>query len=240
MAKKLIDIKRNIDSSGPRFYKYLHDLIHEDIMEKLDLLCLKTDVFLFSGIIRNYFLNIYLKRDIDVVIGGEINIYEEFKGLPITKNSFGGFKILFPSGPLDLWFIKDTWAFQHRQKTLNFSLEKKIPETAFFNFSTIIFSLSKKEFHYSEHFPRFLKYKELDYVYKSNPNYPLCVINTLYYSEKYNLSISVKLFSFIKELHLNNFYNYDDIQLKHFGEIMYSSEEINTKLLGAKKINRHD
>jgi hypothetical protein len=226
VAKKLIDIKKNIDSSGPRFYKYLHDLIHDDIIEKLDELCLTTEVYLFSGIIRNYFLNIYQKRDIDIVINGDIDIYNEFKGYSITVNSFGGYKIMFPSGPLDLWFINDTWAFQHHQKTLNFNLEKKIPDTSFFNFSAIIFSLNKSEFYYSRHFLRFLKYRKLDFVYKLNPNYPLCIINTLYYSNKYNLNISERLLNFTRELYQTHSYEYEKVQTKHFGEIIYSNEEI--------------
>ena len=199
-------------------------------MRKLEDISLITDVYLFSGIIRNYFLHIYRKRDVDVVIGKEIDIDAEFNNLPIKKNSFGGYKIEFPSGPLDLWYIKDTWAFQHSQKTLPFHLEKKIPDTSFFNFSSIIFSLNKKKFYYNDHFIRFLKSKELDYVYKYNPNYPLCVVNTFYYSDNYHLHISNRLISFIKELHNCNSFDYEVVQSKHFGKIFYSNEEIKKRI----------
>lgn len=231
MGKKSSDIRQIIDTSGPRFYKYLHDLIQDDIIDKLDSLSLKTDVYLFSGIIRNYFLKIYLKRDIDIVIGQEIDIGEEFKGLPINLNSFGGYKINYPSGPLDLWFIKDTWAFQHYQKTLDFQLEKAIPNTAFFNFSAIIFSFNKQQFYYSNHFVKFLKDKKLDYVYGYNANYPLCVVNTFYYADKYSLKISERLMNYIRNIHVSNKYDYDEIQMKHFGYIMYSDTEINKRLI---------
>jgi hypothetical protein len=234
VAKKLIDIKTAIDKSGFKFNQYLHHLLQDDIMEKLDEISKRTDVYIFSGIIRNYFLNVYRKRDVDVVIGQQIDIFEEFKDLPIHKNSFGGYKILFPSGPLDLWFIKDTWAFQHSQKTLNFNLEKKIPDTAFFNFSSIIYSLNNKQFHYNNHFVKFLRYKKLDYVYKENPNYCLCIINTLYYSERYNLSIADRLVSFISDLYIQNSYNYHQTQLKHFGEIIYTDEIIGQKIANLK------
>ncbi|WP_154402469.1 hypothetical protein [Mucilaginibacter endophyticus] len=199
-------------------------------MEKLDEISANTDVYIFSGIIRNYFLNIYRKRDVDVVLGQEIDIFKEFQNFSIRKNSFGGYKIMFPSGPLDLWFIKDTWAFQHSQKTLEFHLEKKIPDTAFFNFSSIIYSLNKQKFYYTEHFVKFLKNKQLDYVYDKNPNYSLCIINTLYYAEKYNLEISKRLLTFITNLYTKNKYNYQTTQIKHFGEIIYTDEQIEQKI----------
>jgi hypothetical protein len=230
VAKKLADIEKLIDESGPAFYKYIHHLLHDDIMAKLDEISLTTDVYIFSGIIRNYFLNIYRKRDVDVVLGEEINIFEKFQDFSIRKNSFGGYKIIFPSGPLDLWFIKDTWAFQHSQKTLEFNLEKKIPDTAFFNFSSIIFSLNKQKFYYTRHFVRFLKNKKLDYVYGENPNYCLCIINTLYYADKYNLKISKRLLTFVTHLYFQNKYDYQTTQLKHFGEIIYTDEQIEKKI----------
>jgi len=230
VAKKSTDIKKLINSSGVAFYKYLHLLLHEDIMKKLEDISLSTDVYIFSGIIRNYFLKVYLKRDIDVVLGQEINIDHFFKELPFRKNSFGGYKIIFPSGPLDLWFIKDTWAFQHSQKTLDFDLEKKIPDTAFFNFSSIIFSLNKKSFYYTEDFVKFLRYKKLDFVYKENPNYGLCIVNTFYYSDRFRLKIANKLLKFIKSVNEMKSYDFEDIQIRHFGEIFYTSDEINIRL----------
>ena len=230
MARKLTDIRNLLDSSGPRFYKYLHDLIQDDIINKLDDLTLKTDVYLFSGIIRNYFLHIYLKRDIDVVIGENVNIDEEFKGLPITRNSFGGYKIKYPTTPLDIWHIKDTWGFHYPQKSLELELDKKIPDTAFFNFSAIVFSLNKRKFYYTDDFVKFLRNKDLDYVYKFNANYPLCVVNTLYYSDKYHLKISDRLMKYIKEIHKRHHHSYNQIQIKHFGEIYYTDEDIETRL----------
>lgn len=198
---------------------------------------LQTDVYIFSGIIRNYFLKIYRKRDVDVVLGNEINITERFKDLPFQKNSFGGYKISFPSGPLDLWFIKDTWAFQHSQKTFEFNLEKKIPDTAFFNFSSIVYSLNKKQFYYTKHFVKFLRDKKLDYVYKENPNYCLCIVNTLYYADRYELKIADRLLNFITDLYKKNLYDFQTTQLKHFGEIIYSDSEIEKRLTSYQPAN---
>lgn len=230
MAKKLSDIKEEIDSSGKKFNRYLHDLLDDAIMDKLNSLTGITDVYLFSGIIRNYFLKIYIKRDIDVVLGREINVYEHFENLPVSRNSFGGYKILYPSGPLDLWFLKDTWAFQQGQKFLEFDLERRIPSTAFFNFSSIVFILNENKFLYTQHFIKFLKSKTLDYVYKPNANYGLCIINTFYYSDKFSLKVSKRLKAFLVDLNNTQELDYHGVQIKHFGEILYLEEEIRARL----------
>jgi len=230
VAKKLSDIQQEIDTSGLKFHKYLHDLLDENIMEKLESLTKLTEVYLFSGIIRNYFLKIYLKRDIDVVLGKEIDVEETFENLPVKRNSFGGYKILYPSGPLDLWFLKDTWAFQQGQKLLEFDLERRIPKTAFFNFSSIIFIINEKKFIYTMDFVKFLKSKTLDYVYIPNANYSLCILNTFYYSDKFNLKISQRLKILVLELSEGNDIEYHNAQLKHFGQILYGIEEIRKRL----------
>ena len=80
------------------------------------------------------------------------------------------------------------------------------------------------------HFLRFLRDKKMDVVYKPNANYPLCVINTLYYSEKYNLKINENLKDYILFLHSKNNFDYENAQMKHFGKIIYTYEEIVKKI----------
>lgn len=232
MGRKLNELKRQIDGTGPAFSWYLREMFHEDLLQKIDEMCLKTEVYLFSGIIRNYFLKIYRKRDIDIVLGREININEEFRGFDVKRNSFGGYKIMLSSGPLDLWFLKDTWAFKSSQTTLDLQLEKVIPDTAFFNFSSIIFSFNTSKFYYTDAFLQFLMTRTLDYVYETNPNYPLCVVNTFYYSDTYNLKIAKRLGKLVKRLFQDGNYNYEETQIKHFGEVLYTQSEI------AKRINK--
>lgn len=230
MGKGFKKIKSTVDSSGRSFFQYLEFLLDDQLMEKLINLSAKTEVYLFSGIIRNYFLKHYFKRDVDVVIGKEIDVFEEFSEYEITKNSFGGYKIMFPSEPLDLWFIKDTWAFRHSQTTLNFNLEKKIPETVFFNFSSIIYSLNNKEFFYTDDFVKFLKYRKLDYVFEQNPNYALCIVNTFYYADTYQLKISNRLHKFIADVYESKELDLISVQMKHFGKVVYENAELEKRI----------
>lgn len=225
MAKKLSDIAEYVNSSNESFDNYLKDSFGECFYKKLTQLSSKTELMIFSGVIRNFFIKIKENRDIDIVLNEEIDLYSIFDQSSIKTNSFGGAKIFTKNFNVDLWYTKDTWAYNY-QKVLDFDLDVNIPSTAFFNFSSVIYSFNKKKFYYTVHFLRFLRDKELDVVYKPNYNFRLCIINSLYYAKKYNLKISKKLQDYIQYLHSKNHVSYKDVQLKHFGEIIFTDEEV--------------
>lgn len=230
MDKRLIDIRRKVEAASGDFFDHLNRIFDDQIKIPLNEIQYYTKVYLFSGLIRNYFLGIEDYRDIDIVLEKELDIDCFFGDREIKRNSFGGYKISFESAAVDLWFMKNTWAFQNSRNTLNFQIEENIPNTAFFNFSAIVYCINWKKFHYTEHFLRFLKYRELDYVEAANANYGLCVVNTFYYSDKYKLKITKRLFELVRKFHIKNNFDYDNIQLKHFGEVIYSVEEIKQRL----------
>lgn len=230
MDKRLTDIKEKVEGASEDFFDHLNRIFDDQIKIPLNEIQYYTKVYLFSGLIRNYFLGIEDYRDIDIVLEKELDIDYFFGDREIRQNSFGGYKIFFESAAMDLWFMKNTWAFQNSRNTLNFQIEENIPNTAFFNFSAIVYCINWKKFHYTEHFLRFLKYRELDYVEAANANYGLCVVNTFYYSDKYKLKITKRLLELIRKFHVRNNFNYDSIQLKHFGKVIYSVEEIERRL----------
>lgn len=67
-------------------------------------------------------------------------------------------------------------------------------------------------------------------LYLPNANYSLCVINTIYYSEKYKLKVSDKLKSYIKKSVKNGLVDVEKIQISHFGRTIYSVSEIKHKI----------
>lgn len=207
---------------GEDFYTFLQ--LHLDYESRLFIenLCNQTKVYIFSGIIRNYFLNIYSIRDLDIVIESEKNLSELIDS-KYERNSFGGYKIKFDNLSIDLWEIKSTWAIKKNpQKSIETLIWSVIPKTSFFNFSSIIYSISEKKFIYEKSFLEFLKTKTLKIVHEPNPNPALCIINSFYYAQKYNLEIGKELLIFIEK-------NFDsckndliNTQIKHFGEVKYS------------------
>lgn len=230
MAKKLTDIIKRVEQAEQSFYDYLDRCLDDEVLDCLNKLSKQTEVFIFSGLIRNYFLNIDSNRDVDIVLAMNVDIESLFSDYQVKINSFGGYKILIGDTAIDLWYLENTWALKH-QPVLNFELEKYIPYTAFFNFSSIIYSVNKRHFHYTEHFLRFLQNRNIDVVYKPNANYSLCVVNTLYYSEKYHLPISKRLKNYVLYLHKKTKQDYREVQLKHFGNVLFTNEVISAKIM---------
>lgn len=220
MAKTLNELEMFVESKSKDFYQYLVGLIPLELVNTISIISKKTDVYIFSGIIRNFFLNIRDIRDIDLVLEKKIDIHEYFVHSQIKENSFGGYKILYDTLPIDIWFAKDSWAYKV-QNVFDFDLGKYLFKTAYFNFSAILYSINESKFYYSKHFLRFLQNKEMDIVFPINKNYDLCILNTIYYSEKYNLKVSKNLATEIFSYYYNSIHDFDKVQLIHFGKIKY-------------------
>ncbi len=225
MDRKLSDIAKYIDSSNIKFEQYLKDTIGLNIYGILKSISLKTGIYIFSGIIRNYFTKQSGVRDLDVVLDSEIDLLNYFNNSKIERNSFGGYRIYEKYLKIDLWCIKDTWAYK-LQKAFDFNLNLNIPTTAFFNFSAIIYSINKEQFIYTKHFLRFLKYRKIDVVYKSNYNYDLCIVNSLYYTNKYNYKLADNFVRYLEYLYKSEKHDFKKVQLQHFEKILFSDKKI--------------
>lgn len=229
MAKKLDDIKREIELSAIPFRNYLKKELNKDLLCFLSNISVHYDVYIFSGIIRDYFLKRKNIRDIDIVVDGDFNLEKFIKDYTYKKNSFGGFKVNIGNIAVDLWNIKDTWALNF-EKRLEFDLNHIVPRTAFFNFSSILYSYNEKKFIYTSHFIKFLRDKKIDVVYKPNPNNALCVVNSLYYNDTLHLKLGETLKNHIKIIYKNNFNKYKETQIRHFGKLLYSNNIIKKRV----------
>ncbi|EMB20859.1 hypothetical protein [Treponema denticola] len=225
MAKTFNEIEKMIDLKSIDFYEYLFSIIPASLKIILLNIAKMTDIYLFSGLIRDYFLEKRGHRDIDIVLEKQIDIQDLFLDFPIERNSYGGYKILCEDMPIDIWCAKDTWAYKF-QGVFDFYIGVNIFQTAYFNFSAIIYSLNEKKFYYSKNFLRFLRDKTIDIVFPVNKNYDLCIINTMYYSAKYKLKVGKKLANEITKYYRNEPHDFEGVQKKHFGEIKYDQHAI--------------
>lgn len=230
MAKKLSEIELRVNESSSSFIDYLEKSFDKSVIDFVKELSNITNVFIFSGVIRNYFLKKLDNRDLDLVLENIIEIEKLISHYKFLKNSFGGYKIQFENTSIDLWFLDNTWSLNHDQLTINYQLERYIPQTAFFNFSAVMFSYNKNQFIYTKHFLRFLRDKTLDIVYAPNPNNALCIVNTFYYSEKFKMKIGEKLKSHIKRISSTSIEQTIEVQRKHFGRVIYSIDELKTQI----------
>ncbi len=199
-------------------------------MDLLNRLASKTNVYIFSGVIRNFFVGVNENRDLDLVLENEIDLQELLSDFKVSINSFGGYKIEYNNLNIDLWFLNNTWSIKNHQLTINFQLDKYIPQTAFFNFSAVMFSYNRKEFIYTIHFLRFLRDRKLEMVYGPNPNNALCIVNTFYYSDKFKMKIGAKLKDHIKRISTTNLEQTIEVQKKHFGKVIYTINDLKTHI----------
>ncbi|MFN0293123.1 hypothetical protein [Pedobacter helvus] len=224
MARKSIKELKN-NTTPLLFLDFLKKQLGDEAYILLERLSYVSNVLIFSGIIRNYFINYFGKvRDFDLVVDCDYNTLEEIlRYYPFRKNSFGGYKVDVKGLNVDIWNITTTWAFVNKKLDAKLFLKESLPQTTFFNFSAIVFDFNAKKFLWESDFEEFLSKGAIDLVLEDNPLPQLCIVNTIYYKHKYHLEVSKRLESYC----LANFTKYSekdfkDIQLKHFGELKFS------------------
>ena len=233
MVKKLSDIKKSVENDNEKFYDFFISSLHPEIIAFLFKLMSKTKIYLFSGIIRDFYLNKKKDvkfRDIDIIIQDDLKVEDFFNNWDFTKNSFGGYKIYASNNVIDMWVIKDTWALNNGQLKLEFSHTSELPKTTFFNFSSILYSLNDRSFIIGKDFLRFLRDKKIELVLDKNPNPELCLVNSFYYCDKLKLKLGEKLKKYLKANIDQYSHNLEYIQIKHFNKILYTSTELQNRV----------
>lgn len=230
MDKK--SIKTKIESENDKFSNYLKERLDNEVLEFINMLEDQTSLYLFSGIIRDYFININDNyndnieiRDVDLVFDGQLQMESVLNGYVFEKNSFGGYKVKIGDTDIDIWNLHDTWGLKRQELSHKSDSLNNLPNSTFFNFSSILFSLHEKEFIVGEPFLHFYEKKEIDIVYKENPYPELCVVNSIYYHKKTNLKLSKKLRSYILDHKNIERSRLQNVQLKHFNEVIINDEE---------------
>lgn len=227
MDRRFDNISDSISKQNRSFKNYLKEfLLDSDSWNLLTLISKQTNVYIFSGVIRNFLLGYLENRDLDIVIDNidDISIPRKYLNkIYYKRNSFGGYKLKVGKIVVDMWELNNTWGIQKLNlKNTPYSLIR----TAFFNFSSIVYDFNNERFIYDEPFLEFFKIPHaMDIRYKENPNVPLCIINTFYYSLKYSFPIKYRLCKWVVE-HYNANINFENIQLNHFKRIIFSNDDI--------------
>ena len=185
----------------------------------LEYITSQTDIYIFSGIIRNFLSGYIENRDIDIVIKDKIELPEYIlHDIYVCNNKFGGLKLSYDDINIDIWEMEKTWGMIQNEhiKLTPYSLIK----TAFFNFSSIVYDYNKRRFIISDDFCRFHEEGIIDVVFPKNPRTDACVVNTLYYAEKLGCRISEKLRRWVVN-HYDAQSDYGKMQISRYGSIIY-------------------
>ena len=223
--------KTDKDIQSIRCSHFLHHLYSEVLnrtaVEILVRILDKSDVFVFSGVIRDYFVDRRKQhRDLDLVLEHNINwlpIYRSYrKQINVKINSYGGFKVRIGELNVDVWTMERTWGLMKKGVKIT---PRNLIRTAFFNFSAITYSIRHQRFYAHSSFIDFLNNPEIGIVYKENPNIPLCILNSMHYGNILKMPLSMELKKWILT-HYSMFDDYRTPQMRHWGKAIYNQKEI--------------
>lgn len=200
-----------------------------------------ANVYLFGGAVRNYLDNEFESvRDLDIVIDFKKNDYsiDSFlaKDTRFKKNIFGGYKILLNDICIDIWKMKDTWAFrENKMRSSAYNLTKSV----FLNIDGIVYSMNDKDYidGCNQKYFEMRKKNILDTVLEENPCVELNLLRALVLCKKYNMELSDNLKKIFNMYNCSgDFIDYlMYLQLKHYGKQVLSSQCI--KELMIKKLD---
>lgn len=197
-------------------------------------LCQAGDLYLIGGVLREYRDkgDIQELRDIDIIIDiTSEEVWEKFllKYSPV-RNSFGGYKMLCKDFVIDVWILRETWAY--REKVISCTepeFIKYLPETVFLNLDAIIYDL-RRDVWYDQHYCNAMKSGEIDIILEKNPQLLLNIVRAFVLKKRYNMSFSNKLLNVIKrEVDINKDFLKDlmRIQEERYRKVVMCQSEIN-------------
>lgn len=238
--------RRSIGKESAVFKNYLRELCSMDmfLLHDIEKLAQEQEVYVFSGIIRDFFLEIpnheilqgkkkkRSPRDLDFVLDGDCKA-DMFTAGNVHVNQYGGLKLEWGNVTVDVWSLEETWGIIEDGKPVT---PQSLLETSFFNFSAIVYDYNKEKFIIGRPFLDFLNTNILDVVYEKNPKPDLCIVNTLYYKEKLKCIIGQRLSQWIiNQYESNPMMEYDTVQQRHFGKILYDKKKISQFVENLKK-----
>lgn len=230
MIKKSDKINRR----KKKFFKYLRkEILGKVYSSYLDNIAKDTEVYIFSGVIRDFFMHRTEKRDLDlVVLDFKDGFLDDFKSDPRFKsetfNKFGGIKLVMDDLTIDIWQLRDTWGI--KKKHLNDKDANSLSETVFFNFSSIVFDYNNVEFLNYRLFENFLESKTMDIVFSHNVDDVCCIVSTLHYQKDYDFGISEKLARWLRDKY-NPRMDFESVQIRRFGKVEFTPEKIREFIL---------
>lgn len=227
MSDKKVAISRavtraKIQAQAPSYKLYIDSILEQNRVKGLiDWVSGQVSTFVFSGLTRNFLLGYLNNRDIDFVVIDSPRLripISQLREISILKNKFGGYKLQTEHLSIDVWDVEKTWGIvQEGMRSTAYSLMN----TAFFNFSSIVYDYNKGRFYITDEFCKFYNTHVMEVVYAKNPRIATCIVNALYYADKYEFVIGESLRKWVVK-NYDATLDYRAAQESRFNSIVYS------------------
>ena len=190
------------------------------------------DLYLFGGGVRDLLNNsLEQVRDLDFVIKSknneEINLESYIPdNITFKKNRFNGYKIYFDNLIIDIWDIKNTWAF--KSNLLDDSVENLL-DSVYLNIDSLLYYLNENKY-INNCDKTYKKIKQLDIILEKTPCEKLNLLRAIIYKNKYSLKISNNLkkrfYNYVYEDNESLINDFMVLQKEHYNHYIYTKQEL--------------
>ncbi len=157
------------------------------------------EVAIFGGLLRDLCLetNRTFCSDIDIVVetDDERGLASKVAEFDAVKNSFGGYRLQYHKWSIDLWSLKNTWAF--KEGLVKEESFDSLLKTTFFNWDAVVLNSSKSKIYSIENYLKKLNDRVVDINLKENPNDIGILVRALRLLEKRNAKFSYNLSEYV-------------------------------------------
>lgn len=241
MAIKRSETRAKIQAQALSYKLYIDSILEQNRVKGLiDWVSGQVPTLVFSGLTRNFLLGYLNNRDIDFVVIDSHRLkipISQLREVAIIKNKFGGYKLQTEHLTIDFWDVEKTWGIvQEGMRSTAYSLMN----TAFFNFSAIVYDYNRGQFYITDEFCKFYTTHVMEVVYPRNPRIATCIVNALYYADKYEFVIGESLRKWVVRYY-DTALDYRTAQESRFNSIVYSDALIRAfvQICGRPDVYRH-
>lgn len=125
----------------------------------------------FGGMLRDLLLygEEGFKSDIDLVVAGnQEDLHSALHRFSPERTAFGGYRLTYKHSKIDIWCLRDTWAF--REGLVTGSGFHDLLKTTFFNWDAIVYLVDDGQFLFGDTYIDSIAERILDINLEPNPN----------------------------------------------------------------------
>ena len=202
------------------------------------------DIYVMGGTLREYNDKHKIEelRDADFAVNIRdkerwLSILQE---MPSKRNRFGGHKFVCSGFIIDVWDVRETWAFSTGIiKVEDNDYFRYLPKSVFLNLDALAYDLSNDRWNDSIYNDAIRK-RELGIVLRENPYEGLNILRAMILKKRYGMKYSIELANVIIDYLEKGGTVWDllETQQERYGYFVLSKDDIQQEILLCKRITR--
>jgi hypothetical protein len=169
-----------------------------------------------------------------------LNYLESLENTTYKKNRYDGYKVKFNNRiAVDVWNLKDTWAFRSNKLT---ATATNLMKSVYLNIDALVYSLSDDTFldNCNISYLDIINKHLLDIVFDETPFEELNLLRALVFRKRYSLELSPKLTKrlmyYIKNDKSSTINSFMKLQIEHYNQVVISQTELSNGLYALENV----